>query len=483
MAAVAFTHGVHYSAASDLPDLANGRWGVFGLGVTGRAAATLFAAHGAQLVLVDENPAAKAALAPLFAEAEFRCGPVVQDALMGCQAVLVSPGIRPDHPALAWAHRNAIKLCGEAELLALLAPDASLVAITGTNGKSTTTALCGALLAGARVPTFVGGNIGVPIAHWLFSGVANEVGVLELSSALIDGMKSVAPNVATVLNVAPDHLDRYGSLAAYTASKARLVEAVPEGGIVVLNADDSATRAMAPLARGKVWWFAIDAAPPGDGVWLTGRDTLVGHGALTGTWPEVPLAHARLLGTHNRQNAMAALLCASAVLRPAPLPLDAMMAAYQTFAGLPHRLELVGTLDGARWLNDSKATNDASAATAVRAVAGPTLLLLGGRDKGGGYVELCKALRERRPKAAIAFGEARHTVAEALRNAGQAVMVVDHMADACATARALVAVGDAVLLSPACSSFDAFRNYLERGEAFAQWVRRAQAEAASDEGG
>lgn len=469
------THARHLTAAARLPPCDGQRFGVFGLGVTGRAVAQLLAAHGAQLVLADADPAAQGLLGGLFPGAVWHVGALLPATFADCAAVFVSQGVPPDHALLRATHELGVALFGEVELVARFAPDARLVAVTGTNGKSTTTALLGDMVR-AHIPSaFVGGNLGVPIASWLLQGAKNGVGVLELSSSLIDGIVSVAPEVAVVLNVTPDHLERYGTLSAYAKSKARLVQLVPPHGTAVLNADDPAVAAMAPLCQGRVWWFGQRGTLPGDGLLLTPQDTLQGVGRLAGVWPAAPMAHARLLGRHNRENALAALLAAQALLAPTKAPSDATFAAYQRFAGLPHRLQLVGTLAGARWLNDSKATNDASAATAIAAVDGPCVLLLGGHDKGGGYDRVVAALRGKPAKAVLAFGAARRVIAQALDSAGVACEMHETLGGACQRALALVAVGDAVLLSPACSSFDAFRNYVHRGEWFAGWVQ-AQAD-------
>lgn len=460
------------AAAADLPTGADARFGVFGMGVTGRAAATLLAAHGARLCLAESRAEVVALLQPLFADAQWCTGELGAETFAGCDAVLLSPGIAASHPAIVAAHARGIPVFGEVELLVRFAPQARIAAITGTNGKSTTTALCGHLLQAQQQAAFAGGNLGEPISNWLMRGTHEAFAVLELSSYQIDGLQSFVPDVAALLNVSNDHLARYGSFSAYLASKARLLDALGTDGIAVLNADDRHVRQLAERVRGTIWWFSSRGEVPTDGLVCGPGDVAIGVGALAPLWPAQSLAHARLLGQHNRENALAALLTAQALLAPAKAPTPQLWQGYQQFSGLPHRLAPVGTLHGATWLDDSKATNDASAATAVRAMHVPFVLLLGGQDKGGGWAELLAALQQHPAKAIFLFGQAAPVLQQALAQVGLSAERFLGMLDACEAAEGVADVGDAVLLSPACTSFDAFVDYRQRGEAFARWVRQ-----------
>jgi UDP-N-acetylmuramoylalanine--D-glutamate ligase len=454
--------------------------GVMGMGVSGVAMAQLLQSLGATLHLVDSQPEVQKKHAALFKEATWATGDVASDTFAHCHGVAVSPGVPPMLPCLQAYRATGRPLFGEVELLAVQTRPARTLAISGTNGKSTTTALCGALMQGLGYPAFVGGNLGNPISDWLRLGDPHPYAVLELSSYQIDGRIHFAPDVAVMLNVTPDHLARYGTLAAYTASKGALIAALPAHGVAVLNAEDPAVYAMASGCRGRIIWFTTARALPpelaGQAGWVVRNDVAVPVGDDgTGAAP-MPLSHPILLGAHNQQNTLAALAAVHALVAknqdPHPTTWDSRLQdAYRTFAGLPHRLALAGLRAGVRYLNDSKATNDASAAIAVRAMTGPFILLVGGQDKGGGYAHLVAALRLHPAKAIVAFGEAQEILHHALAPTGIPLHRASTLVEACGRAESLGAPQDTVLLSPACTSFDAFANYQHRGDVFTAWVR------------
>jgi UDP-N-acetylmuramoylalanine--D-glutamate ligase len=403
-----------------------------------------------------------------------RLGPIPADIFAGCAGVAISPGVSPKHPAVAHAVAAGIPVFGELELQVPL--PVPCIAISGTNGKSTTTALTGTLVQGLGRQAFIGGNLGDPIAGWLDAGAACDVAVLELSSYQLDCAYRFAPEVAVLLNVTPDHLERYGTFAAYVASKTRLVAAVPPHGRVILNYDDPEVRAMAAVARAPIWWFStqLSALPAGlDGAVLA-ADAWMPQGGLAHQ-PSFSLQHPRLLGDHNRQNALAAVLAAKAFDPKATG--TQLQVAYNAFAGLEHRLELAGEVAQVQYINDSKATNDASAATAVQAMDRPVVLLVGGFDKGGGYARLRQACSQRPMRHVVAFGAAAQVIAAALADLPVAISCVSGLEPALERARALAQPGDVVLMAPACSSFDAFADYRQRGRAFKDWVRRQKGSA------
>ena len=454
------------------------RVGVLGLGVVGQAMALRLRRLGAEVVGADlraalADEAGGRALAS--AGVELRLGAMDAATLADVEAVAIGPGVHPDQPAVIAMRRRGVPIFGELELCGVL--PAPVVAITGTNGKSTTTALLGALVRGCGVRAFVGGNLGDPVVSWLESGESADVAVLELSSFQLETAYRFAPDVAVVLNVTPDHIDRYADFAAYARTKELLVRQTRPAGVVVLNHDDPVARAMADSAAAPVWWFSTrEASLPGDGALLAG-DAVRAFGAAAAL-DGFALDHPRLLGRHNRENALAALLAeqALAALGIAGSQPTALARAYAGFAGLPHRLEWVAELQGVAFINDSKATNDQSAATAVRAIERPQILLLGGRDKGAGYGDVVAAAPGR-VRRVIAFGEAREVIRAAVSESLQTSLATDLDA-ALEQAVALARPGDAILLSPACSSFDAFRHYAARGDHFKAWVRaRAGAEA------
>jgi UDP-N-acetylmuramoylalanine--D-glutamate ligase len=452
---------------------ADRRIGVFGMGVTGVAMAVYMARRGAQVRCVD----ARLDIAPLPEELlrtlpiVMRLGDVPEQVFDGCEGVAVSPGIPPDHPAVRFALAQNVPVFGELELCVPL--PAPCIAITGTNGKSTTTALTGALAQGLQKAAFVGGNLGDPIAGWLDAQPQTDVAVLELSSYQIDLAYRFAPEVVVVLNLSPDHLSRYKNFGAYAASKNRLVTAAHPKGRVILNYDDAHVRAMAPTTQAPIWWLSTEEtslAPGLDGAaYDPQRDHMLPQGALAHLGP-FDLAHPRLLGRHNKQNAMAALLSILALFPKTRWP--ELTEAYTAFEGLEHRLEVAGELDEVQYINDSKATNDASAATAVLAMQRPCILLVGGVDKGGGYALLMQACQQQNMRHVIAFGAAAPLIVAAMAGAAWPIAHVTNLEDALALARKIAEPNDVVLMAPACSSFDAYADYKHRGRAFKDWVRR-----------
>ena len=443
------------------------RIGVLGLGISGTAMALYLAHRGAHVVGLDQrthldDDALKAA------GIELRLGPSV--ATGDLEALALSPGAHPHQPlvqALLQAHKPVF---GELELAGTL--PAPVAAITGTNGKSTTTALLGALVQSLGKSAFVGGNLGEPILGWLDAGPPVDFAVLELSSYQLETAYHFAPEVGLVLNVTPDHLERYGDMGVYAAVKELLVRSVQRSGVTILNAADPLVRRMASSAQGRVWWFCTDddIELPGDGVRLVG-DTLVPSGALQ-DFGEVSLRHPRLFGRHNRENALAAFLAAHA-LGLAPQA-RSLLPGYLSFEGLEHRLELAGEVQGVCYINDSKATNDSSAATALYAMDRPVILLAGGKDKGGGYQETVQAAQVAQVRLVVTFGAAAQKIAAAFAD-GPEIVVCKSMLQACQVAAERAQDGDAVLLAPACSSFDEFTNYEQRGRVFKAWVKSLDA--------
>jgi len=354
-----------------------------------------------------------------------------------------SPGVPPDAAPLAAARAAGVPLLAELELgwRALTEAGSRFIVITGTNGKSTTTALASQVLDAAGIAAVAAGNIGRPLLDVALGGPAPAWVVAEASSFQLHDCPTLAPEIGVVTNLAPNHLDRYPDVAAYYADKARLFATATAGSTWVLNADDPAVPGLAGTAPGRRRTFGFRATA--DARYDTTRDLLL----LDGT-PLLPRAELPLIGAHNVANALAA----------------AIAAGLARATGLPHRLELVRTVDDVQWINDSKSTNVTSTVVALRALARPYLLLLGGRHKGEPYTRLAEAF-DGRCRGVIAYGEAASRVLEDL--AGRVpllrVQTLDEAAEA-AGERALP--GDAVLLSPACSSYDQFTDYEARGAAF-----------------
>jgi UDP-N-acetylmuramoylalanine--D-glutamate ligase len=456
------------------PELKGRNVTVVGLAKSGLAAARLLAREGARVTVTDRRPAAEATR-ELAALDGLAVRPVLgghdEADFTGADLVVLSPGVPMTIAPIRAAWRAGVPVWGEVELAWRFFPETPVVAITGTNGKSTTTALTGALVAQDR-PTFAGGNLGTPLCEHVLSGRPAAAIVAELSSFQLEGIDQFHPRVAAILNVTPDHLDRYRDLDDYAAAKARLFARQQPGDAAVANARDPRALAMAGASRGRVLTFGFGPPEPGaardpGGAPDGGATELLfqPHGAAT---PErYRLANRALRGRHNRENAMAAVLCA----RLLGVPSAAVQRGLELFPGLPHRLELVRERAGVEWVNDSKATNVDS--TSVGLAAFPTgaprvVLIMGGRGKGAPYAPL-RSLFGDRVKTLLTIGEDAPAVE---RELGDLAATEGCLTLAAAVRRAaeLTGPGDVVLLSPACASYDQFRSYEDRGESFRRLV-------------
>ena len=442
-----------------LATLAGRRVAVVGLARSGVAAARLLRAADADVVGADARPleALGPEAAALGRDGVRLAAPASPDALDGAVLVVVSPGVPLDAPALARPRARGVPIVGELEL-AWRALEADTVAITGTNGKTTTTALTGALLAGRGQAVLVGGNIGTPLAGGALGFPADGVVVAEVSSFQLETVDAFRPAVAAVLNVTPDHLDRHGTFDAYLDAKARVFRNQTEDDCAVLNADDDATVALAARTRARVVWFsrrrALEAGVFVRDGWIVARRD--GHDETVG-----PLGEVRLRGQHNVENVLAAAACALA-RGVAPAAIRRGVAAFEA---VTHRIEPVRELDGVAFYNDSKGTNVASTVKALESFAESLVLIAGGKGKGQDFAPLARAARGRVVHAVV-IGEDGPRVAAALSAEGVAVTRAGSMAEAVATARALARPGHVILLSPACASFDMFDHFEHRGEVF-----------------
>ena len=383
------------------------------------------------------------------------------EAFQSAQLVVVSPGVPADHPALDDCRARGVPVVGEIEL-AYRTMTAEFVAITGTNGKTTTTALTGTLLAESGRPVLVGGNIGRPLAAEALTFPGDGWVVAEVSSFQLETTDAFRPHVAAVLNVTPDHLDRHGSLDAYADAKARIFRAQGPGDWAVLNADDPGAARLASRVTARLVWFSRRQAVP-RGAWV--HDGWVTLGLDSGVQAVCPVSDVFLRGAHNLENVLAATACAGA-LGVSP---ERLRAAIRAFRAVPHRLEWVRDRGGVAFYNDSKGTNVDATLKALAAFDEPIVLIAGGRDKGQRFDGLAEAARGR-VKAAVVIGEGRATLGPALRAVTQ-VEEAESMGEAVRRAAALAVAGDVVLLSPACASFDLFRDYEHRGTVFAEEVR------------
>ena len=336
-----------------------------------------------------------------------------------------------------------------------------MIGITGSAGKTTTTTLVGRMCQTA----FVGGNIGRPLIGDLARLHSGDVVVMELSSFQLE-MMTRGPQVAAVLNITPNHLDRHGSMAAYAEAKSRILRHQGQGGVAVLGRDDPGAMALAPLARGPVHYFSA-AGPVADGAFMDGEGLMLARGGQAEA--VATLADIELRGRHNVLNVLAAIAI-SAAAGAAP---EAMRAGLVGFRGVAHRLELVREQGGVRWYNDSIATAPERVQAALRSFDEPIVLLLGGRDKNLPWAELAR-LVSTRVKAAVLFGEAAPLIERALAAAGvpaERRPRFDSLAQAVTAAAGLAQPGDVVLLSPGATGYDEFKDFAERGERFTEWVK------------
>ncbi len=450
-------------------DLRGKRVLVVGLARSGIAAARLAAARGARVRATDRRVASElGALAEVQAAGvELALGGHDPADFSSADLVVVSPGVPLALPEIQAARRQGVPVVGELELAWRLLPrPVPAVGITGTNGKSTTTALAGLLFQKDR-RAFVGGNLGTPLCELVLQGRDVDVLVLELSSFQLEGVETFRPRVAACLNLTPDHLDRYRDLDAYAAAKGRIFATQEPADFAVANARDPRTLALAGASRAGRFTFGFGRPEP-----CSVRAPADGGGDLIFTpalgEPERYAVGSRALrGRHNRENAMAAILCA----RLLDVPPAKIQAGLDEFPGLPHRLELVREHRGVEWVNDSKATNVDS--TLVGLAAFPAgrpsvFLILGGRGKGAPYTPL-RPLFPGRVKALLTIGEDAEAVERDLSDLAPTERA-GSLASAVVRAAVAAGPGDVVLLSPACASYDQFRNYEERGEAFRRLV-------------
>jgi len=435
---------------------------VVGLARTGVPVARFLAERGAVVTVTDmkdEEALASSILKLADLSVNYVLGRHDPHNFLMADLIVVSPGVPMDMKHLAMARSQGRRIISEIELAANFI-DAPLVAITGTNGKTTTTTLIGEIFKGCGFSTFVGGNIGDPLIDLVESGDRVERVVAEISSFQLEGIERFRPKVAVLLNITEDHLDRYLGMQEYIDAKARIFENQQASDFAVLNADD-------PL----VWHFADKVAsrvfPMSqkqelvEGIFHSDGFILFRH---DGVEERFPTANFRLKGVHNIENIMAALAATLLMGCDAALAL----AVVDGFAGLPHRMELVRTLNGIGWYEDSKATNVGSVEKALASFTGITLIA-GGKDKGGSYAPLAPLVRER-VRHMVLIGEAKERINDELGSLTD-THLAGSLEEAVELARNLTGPGGVVLFSPACSSFDMFRDYEERAERFKALVR------------
>jgi UDP-N-acetylmuramoylalanine--D-glutamate ligase len=446
-------------------DLKGKRVLVVGLGKSGLAAALFLRHKGAQVTVSDVRSAESLAkeIPALLEE-----GIMVEAGGHGLltfrrqDLIVVSPGVPLNTPELVQSRTLGLSIIGELELAARFLKG-KILAITGSNGKTTTTALAGEILKEAGYPTLVAGNIGVPVVGLIEESSDRTWSVLEVSSFQLESTVEFHPAIAVILNITPDHLDRHGSFENYALAKERIFAAQNASDCVVLNADNPRAAQAAVRSRASVHWFSLEH-PVEQGAWVHEGNVVYRKAPNAAVEQIIPLTKIPLKGEHNVENVLAAV-CAA---RLADVPGAAIAAAIEKFQAVEHRLEFVATINGVDYYNDSKATNVDATEKAVTAFSGGIHLILGGKDKGSDYTTLSPLLRAR-VRAIYTIGSAAEKIESQLRGV-VSIHSCGTLASAVNAAAAAARPGDVVLLAPACSSFDQFENYEQRGRVFKQLV-------------
>jgi UDP-N-acetylmuramoylalanine--D-glutamate ligase len=446
---------------------------VVGLGKSGLAASLFLRHRGAQVTVSDVRPAEALArdIPGLLEE-----GIMVETGGHGLltfrrqDLIIVSPGVPLDTPELMQVRKFGLPVMGEVELASRFLKGKSL-AITGSNGKTTTTSLCGEILTAGGLPTQVGGNIGLPVIALVDGSRDDGWSVLEVSSFQLETTEQFHPEIAVILNITPDHLDRHGSFENYVAAKERIFANQTADDALVLNADDDVAMRAAARAHSRVFWFSRTR--------IVRQGAFVHEGAILfrATEQSAPEFIMRaesipLKGTHNIENVLAAV-CAARLAGVAP---EAIRSAVERFQAVEHRLDFVAAIDGVEYYNDSKATNVEASLMAIAACPGGIHLILGGKDKNSDY-RLMRPLLKERVKAVYAIGAAAEKILSQIEDAAPASNY-GTLAAAVAAAAEAALPGETVLLAPACSSFDQFQNYEHRGRVFKELVMARRASGA-----
>jgi UDP-N-acetylmuramoylalanine--D-glutamate ligase len=442
---------------------------VAGAGRSGIAAARFLLARGARVILTDakSRDSLEAEIAPLIetaalaGELSLELNGHRSESFARCDLVVVSPGIPLALPMFDISRKAGIPIIAEVEL-AYRHLNGKIIGITGSNGKTTTTTLVSRLLTGAGLSGYAAGNIGTPLIDFVADSSPEDIFAVELSSFQLEGICEFRPHIAAILNLTPDHLDRYAGFEGYCAAKRRIFMNQRETDFAVLNADDIGTAAIGTMVCAKPIWFSRLATPAHGAFARNGRVIFrdeKGESDLFGT------DAVALKGSHNLENVLAA--CAMAILAGAAQ--ESLEESIRKFPGVEHRIEFVAELDGVQYFNDSKATNVDATIKSIEAFKGNILLIAGGRDKAGDFNALRSPVRER-VNHLVTIGEAAEKLKKALSDITD-TSEAQSMQEAVSICRSLARPGDVVLLAPACASFDMFQNYEHRGRVFKEAVR------------
>ncbi|MCD8122727.1 MAG: UDP-N-acetylmuramoyl-L-alanine--D-glutamate ligase [Clostridiales bacterium] len=442
---------------------------VAGSGKSGIAAAKLLLEMGGEVILYDGNE--KLDPEKLSDKFEGDAKPVIvlgelsRTDLVGVEMCVISPGIPLDAPFVAILDEAKIPIWSEIQL-AYQVTKGKLVAITGTNGKTTTTALTGAIMKTHFEEVFVVGNIGTPYTEKALETTDESVTVAEVSSFQLETIMDFRPNVSAILNITPDHLNRHGTMENYIEIKERVAYNQTEEDCIVLNYDDAVLREFGEKEdlKPKVFFFSSRQTLK-EGMYLDGDDIVFAHDGKKEI--VVNVHELQILGRHNYENVMAAVAIAIRM----GVPMDGIRRAVKEFQAVEHRIEFVLERSGVKYYNDSKGTNPDAAIQAIRAMPGPTILIAGGYDKNSEYDEWIEAF-DGKVKHLVLIGQTRDKIADCAKSHGfQEIMYAEDMAEAVRVCAAYANAGDNVLLSPACASWGMFENYEQRGEIFKECVR------------
>ena len=435
---------------------------VVGLGKSGVASALFMKAHGARVTVSDTKSGDELRNEiPVLLDhgITVETGGHGDRTFRGQDLIVVSPGVPVDAPPLVQARSLGETVIGEIELAAQFLPG-PIVAITGSNGKTTTTTLTGEIMTAAGLPTLVGGNIGTPAISLAERAKPETVIVLEISSFQLETIQTFHPKIAVVLNVTPDHLDRHRTFEIYTDAKARIFENQQGSDFAVLNADDPTCVALGARTRAQVFWFSRQKEVQ-QGAWV--RDANIVFRDSTGQREILQVSDIPLKGAHNLENVLAAV-CTGVLMGCGP---EKVRQAVHGFKAVEHRLEFVATVAGVDYYNDSKATNVDATIKALESFPANIHLILGGKDKGSDYTVLNDLIRQR-VKRIYTIGAAAAKIESQVK--GAEIVHAETLENAIRKANAAAQSGDVVLLAPACASFDQFKNYEHRGKLFKEIV-------------
>ncbi len=442
---------------------------VVGTGKSGVAAASLLSKKGANIIVIEGNDKLKRdeimSRFPAGISFKLIIGEPDDIILDDTDIAVISPGVPIDSPLVLKFKEKGIPVWGEIEL-AYVFGKGKMYAITGTNGKTTTTALTGAIMRSYFDDVFVVGNIGLPYTGYVQEMKDSSVTVAEISSFQLETIHTFRPEVSAILNITPDHLNRHHTMECYAATKARIAKNQSLGNVCVLNYDDEYLRNIAKDIKADVFWFSSGHILE-RGIWMEGKEII-----YSDTGQEhihiCSIYDMKLLGRHNYENVMAAV----AIAMHAGVPVDCIRKTVKEFNAVEHRIEFVKEINGVKYYNDSKGTNPDAAIKAVEAMVCPTVVIAGGYDKQSSYDEWIASFKDK-VKCLVLLGATADKIANAAVKAGfNNIIKVSSLEEAVSVSSKQAVDGDAVLLSPACASWDMFKNYEERGELFKKYVDR-----------